>query len=231
MERYIKQGMCNFRYYFGHDFGLDEMFLAEAFRRHGDQFRLVSLDASGRLTVKEFLRGYRRLSKFEFEMVESPVNRDDLQGIAEVRRRIDHPVSEHIRSLEYGRRAICYRAVDIFNISITVAGGITYAKKLSALAESADLACLIGTTQELSVGTAAGAHLGVSMANLSFVSNPTGPLVYTEDVVQGTLRFDRGYLYPPQGPGLGVKVDQERLACLREELTMHRHVQDKFSRG
>jgi muconate cycloisomerase len=80
------------------------------------------------------------------------------------------------------------------------------------------VSCLIGTTQELSLGTAAQAHLGASAAKLDFPSDPTGPQLYAEDVVSHLVKYDRGYLVVPEGPGLGVTVDAGRLAKLASPL-------------
>ncbi len=74
---------------------------------------------------------------------------DDVDGIAEARRAIDHPVSEHVRSLVRRSASWKARAVDIFNISITVAGGIRGMQQLFDIATAANIECLIRTTQEL----------------------------------------------------------------------------------
>ena len=80
------------------------------------------------------------------------------------------------------------------------------------------IGCLIGTTQELSIGTAAQAHLAAAMPNLTHPSDPTGPLLYVEDVVQEPVRYVQGHLLVPQGIGLGVALDDEKLAELRRDL-------------
>ena len=91
---------------------------------------------------------WKRLHPYGFDLYESPVNRYDVEGLAEVRRSVSSPISEHIHSEEYAFRLIKEeRAVDIFNVSVSVAGGITAARRLLDLADMAGLACLIGTTE------------------------------------------------------------------------------------
>src|SRR5262249_8065629 len=109
-------------------------------------------------------------------------------------------------------------AVDIFNIA-TCSGGLNHARKLFALAEALEIQTLIGTTQELSIGTAAQAHLGAAMPNLHWPCDPTGPHLYTEDVVRERVRYEDGFLIVPDGPGLGVEIDEERLRLLRRPLS------------
>jgi galactarate dehydratase (D-threo-forming) len=231
VRRQFDAGFTAFRFYFGHDTDADEQLLESICGEYAGRIELTSLDGSGLFTAPQFLRAYRRLAKFPFESIESPVERDDVESIAEIRRSIDHPVSEHIRSLEYALRCIKLRAVDIFNISITVAGGVTGMMKLFALAEAANIECLIGTTQELSVATAAQAHVGAAAVRLDYASDPVGPSLYTADVTREPVRFENGDLLVPAGPGLGVEVDLERVNAISAPLSSLKDVLTQFTRG
>lgn len=225
------QGFHAFRFYFGCDTNADEQLLESICGEYGDKIEITSLDGSGLFTLPSFLRKYRRLAKFPFQSIESPVEREDIESIAEAKRSIDHPVSEHVRSSEYALRLIKHRAVDIFNISITVAGGIDGMMRLFALAESANIECLIGTTQELSVATAAQAHVGVAAPRLDYASDPVGPCLYTEDVAAQPVVFNRGNLLVPEGVGLGVEVDIRRIEAISAPLSSLKDVRTNFTRG
>lgn len=224
-------GFRHFRFYFGRDTAADEKLLERLCGEYGDRFTLTSLDGSGLFTLPAFMRAYRRLSKFPFESIESPVERDDIEAMAEARRMIDHPVSEHVRSPEYAVRLIKQRAVDIFNISITVAGGIQGMTKLFALADAANIECLIGTTQELSVATAAQAHVGASAPRLDYASDPVGPCLYHQDPVRERVKFEQGQIVVPEGAGLGVEVDERLLEEMRAPLSSLKDVLTNFTRG
>ena len=225
------RGFNHFRFYFGHNTDADVELLEAICGEFGDKITLTSLDASGLFTVPAFMRAYRRLKDFPFESVESPVERDDVESIAEVRKMIDHPVSEHVRSPEYALRLIKHRAVDIFNISITVAGGIGGMMRLFALADSANLECLIGTTQELSLATAAQAHVAAAAPRLDYASDPVGPCLYQTDVVCEPVRYADGFLHVPEGAGLGVEVDERKIENLSQPLSSHGDILTNFARG
>jgi muconate cycloisomerase len=231
VSRQMEAGFHRFRFYFGKDTSSDERLLDTICGRHGDRIEITSLDGSGLFTTPAFLRAYRRLSRYPFQSIESPVDRDDVDSIAEVRRMIDHPVSEHVRSPEYAIRLIRKRAVDIFNISITVAGGIGGMLRLFTLANSANLECLIGTTQELSVATAAQAHVGAVAPRLDYASDPVGPSLYQRDVTCKPVCFKDGDLLVPDGPGLGIEVDPEKIRSIAASLSSVNDVKDCFSRG
>lgn len=213
IEELLGQGISRFRYYVGVDFAKDETFLAAVRDRFGDRVLLKALDFQARHYWKDTLRAYDRLKQFGFEVIESPSWREDYAGMAEIRRRVDADVSEHASSAAQAMALIRAGAVDIFNITIN-SGGLVPAKKLAALAELAGIKALIGTTQELSIGTAAQAHLGASMAELSAASDPVGPLLYVEDVVRERVRFDGNRIVVPDGPGLGMELDPDALEAL-----------------
>jgi muconate cycloisomerase len=231
VRRQFAKGFTAFRLYFGHATDADEALLDWIRNEFGRRITITSLDGSGLFKLPQFLRIYQRLRQYEFESIESPVDRDDVDLIAEARRRIEHPVSEHVRSPEYAIRLIRQHAVDIFNISITVAGGITGMLKLFHIAEAANLECLIGTTQELSIATAAQAHVGAAVKALDYASDPVGPELYEEDVVAERASFREGSLLVPSGPGLGVQVLRSKIAAITAPLSSRNDVKTEFSRG
>lgn len=231
VTRQYQKGFRAFRFYFGFDTDADESLLDWIESTFSREITITSLDGSGLFTLPAFLRAYERLSKYRFESIESPVDRDHVELIAEARRRIAHPVSEHVRSPEYAIRLIRQHAVDIFNVSITVAGGLRGMMTLFDLAHSAGLECLIGTTQELSVATAAQAHAGAVAPTLDYASDPVGPEIYEHDVTRERARFEDGCLIVPSGPGLGVEVDLEKVMSMKTCLTSLNDVKSSFSRG
>jgi galactarate dehydratase (D-threo-forming) len=214
--RVLAQGFDLIRVYCGVDLAADELFLRTLRETHGDRVRIKSLDFSRRLHWKQAIPAIRRFEQYEPMLVESPCA--DVEGKAEVRRQVGVPISEHVSSAETALRFAQAGAVDIFNIA-TCSGGLNHARKLFALAEALQVQTLIGTTQELSIGTAAQAHLGATMPNLDWPCDPTGPQLYQEDVVRQRIRYEEGYLIVPDGPGLGVVIDEERLQALRRPLT------------
>lgn len=209
-QRY-QQGFDVFRLYVGKNVDADEAFLEGVQREFAGKVKIKSLDFSSLLDWKEALRVVKRLSRFDFQLIESPAKANDFEGLYNFRTRVEHPISEHIWSFRQQYEIIKRDALDIFNISPVFLGGLTGARKAAAAAEVAGKGCLIGTTQELSVGTAAMAHLGSSLINLTLISDPTGPELYTGDVVKQRVQYENGYLLlPDRGlPGLGMTLDPE----------------------
>jgi galactarate dehydratase (D-threo-forming) len=231
VRQQFEKGFKAFRFYFGRHTDADEALLDWITREYQGRITMTSLDGSGLFKLAQFVRIYERLKQYPFESIESPVDRDDVDLIAEARRRIQHPVSEHVRSLEYAVRLIRAHAVDIFNISITVAGGISGMMKLFHVAEAANLECLIGTTQELSIATAAQAHVGAAAPSLDYASDPVGPQLYEQDVTDEPVQFVDGNLVVPTGIGHGIQVNREKIAAIAASLSSQNDVKTRFSRG
>ncbi|WP_276320700.1 enolase C-terminal domain-like protein, partial [Phytoactinopolyspora endophytica] len=153
------------------------------------------------------------------DLVESPAPNHDIRGLARARDRLPVPVSEHVYSYRWALELIAAEAVDVFNVSVIAIGGITAARRIFAIAEAAERQCLVGTTQELSIGTAAAVHVGAAMPTVTVPSDPAGPMLYTADVVRDPVRYLDGVLQLPDGPGLGMELDSDRLAACAGPLT------------
>ncbi|MCG1009738.1 muconate cycloisomerase [Salinicoccus sp. ID82-1] len=236
-ERY-GQGFDVFRLYVGKNTEADIELLKRIKSEFGSKVTIKSFDFSHLLDWKEALRTFKALVPYEvgLEMVESPAPRNDFKGLYNFRTRIDYPVSEHVWSSMQQSEMLKKDSVDIFNISPIFIGGLTAARKASALAENGRKSIVIGTTQELSIGTAAMAHLGCALPHLKFTSDPTGPKLYIGDVVKNGVQYEDGYLIAPDRniAGLGVELDEELLEEYKVsdlgwgEVTVHQ-LQDRTS--
>jgi muconate cycloisomerase len=209
------------RLYVGANLDADEVFLRQLKESYGDQVKVKSLDFSHLLTWKEARQALRRLEKYEFTLVESGSFRNDCEGMARLRQSIDHPLSEHVWSMHELHQLIRHDSIDILNIAPIFIGGLTAARKAFAVAEASGKRCLLGTTQESSIGTAAQAQLGAAMANLTDVSDPTGPVLYANDVVEEPVQYEDGYLIVPPvtRAGLGISLSETRIKELRAPLS------------
>ena len=219
VDKFMAMGHNLYRLYCGGNLKADESFLSQVRDKWGDRFELKSLDLSGRLPWKKSMEVLDRLLPYEPLLAESVCDRRDLAGQAEVRGRVDVPISEHISSVEQAFLFAQNRYVDIFNVSLAGAGGFTTALRIAHIAEAAGISCLVGTTQELSIGVAAQAMFGSVLENLDYPSDITGGLLYRDDVVKDRVQYKDSYLLVPDGPGVGMVLDQDKLASLERPLS------------
>lgn len=213
----LNEGFDVFRLYVGSNADADEAFLAETKSEFGDRVQIKSFDFSHLLDWKKALRITKRLLPYGVQLVESPAPWNDFEGLRNFRMAIDLPVSEHVWSFRQLHEMIRHDCVDIFNIAPIFIGGLGAAQKAAAAAEVAGKGCLIGTTQELSVGTAAQAVFGAALPNLDAISDPTGPRLYIDDIAVNPVEYENGYLSVPDRakPGLGIDVDWEKVEQYR----------------
>lgn len=217
IEKLQDEGHPTIRYYFGADLTLDERFLSELRKRWGDGVEINALDASGRFDVETAIEVIQRFAQFEPNLVESPVKgrqNAPVEDFIAVKQAVDVPISEHASEAHVAVRLARHEAVDIFNLGVGYSG-MTACQKVFGLAELCGIKTLLGSTVELSIGTAARAHVAAAMPNLDFPSYPSGPLVYYEQIVREKVRYEEGHIIVPDGPGLGVEIDAERLAAQR----------------
>lgn len=236
VKKQYEKGFDVFRLYVGKNVDADEAFLAGVYNEFGGKVKVKSLDFSHLLDWKEALRITRRLAKYPIDLVESPALRNDFAGLHHFRMRCELPVSEHVWSLRQQSEMIKHDSVDIFNIAPVFIGGITQARKAADAAAVAEKSVLIGTTQELSIGTTAMAYFGSTLDHLNYISDPTGPELYVGDVVKNKVYYENGYLHLPERStvGLGMELDWEKIEQYRveslnwEDVSVHQ-LQDRTS--
>ena len=215
VEEKLAQGFDLIRVYVGVNLEADELFLGEFTDRFKGRVTIKSLDFSNLLDWRRAIMALERYRGVcDFMLVESAAPRNDTDGLVEFRRRSPRPLSEHVLHLHHGWQLLAAGAVDILNVSPYLLGGLRASMRLISLAEAARASVLIGTTQELSLGTAAVAHLAAAARVLDYPGDNTGPQLYTADVVKTPVVYQNSYLMTPDGPGLGIEVDEAKLAAM-----------------
>ncbi len=145
--------------------------------------------------------------------IEQPIRADDFAGLAEVRRAtsVAQMADEGVHTARDGLRIAELRAADLINVKLMKTGGITEAVRLVAVCEAAGLRCMVGSRVESTIATAAGVHL--ALARRAVVANGlVGPVMLREDIATGLTYANGALTLDIAAPGLGVTVDEERVA-------------------
>lgn len=195
----------------------DQTMVSTVRRAVGDDVN-IRVDAnSGYSSPMQAIREITRLEQYTLQLVEQPLHRRHLAGLAFVRSRISTPlvVDESMRAWTDAYDVARAGAADALNIYVCEAGGLLAAAQAFAIGEAAGMTGLIGSQAELGIGTVAMAHLGVCVRNLAFESDITGHLRYPLDIINETLNYDNGSIRPPDAPGLGVSLNEDHLKMWR----------------
>jgi muconate cycloisomerase len=161
-----------------------------------------------------------RLKPLGIAFVEQPVWAGDPEEMAAVRREAGLPIiaDESIYSLGDARQLARAGACDVFSIYIGKSGGIGPAKALADFALERGIACTIGSNLELGVGSAAMLHLAVAHRGIvpdHYPCDIIGPHYYEDDILREPLDIGGGRAIPPDGPGLGVELDEGKVEKYR----------------
>ncbi|MBI2171964.1 MAG: o-succinylbenzoate synthase [Chloroflexi bacterium] len=170
-------------------------------------------DTNGAWTVPHAMEAIRRLAPFDLEYVEQPVAAHDLPGMAMVRRSGSVPIAadEALRSPGDVERIAKAGAADIFVLKAARLGGLRASLQAVEAADRWGKTCVVTSSLESGVGLAASAHLASFLERHPFAHGLATGLLYLSDLLERPL-LPKGQTLPtPQGPGLGVALDQEQL--------------------
>jgi len=152
-------------------------------------------------------------------VVEQPVGREDRGGLASVTAALNTPVlaDESVFSPEDAFSIAANRRADALNIKLMKAGGLRPALRIGSVAAAANYRVAVGSMIELGVGTAAGAHLAASLPNLGYPCDTKGPSLFADTVLRDPLTIDDGRTVVPDDPGLGVRLDPDKINRYRTD--------------
>nr|4M0X_A Chain A, Chloromuconate cycloisomerase [Rhodococcus opacus]4M0X_B Chain B, Chloromuconate cycloisomerase [Rhodococcus opacus] len=173
----------------------------------------VIVDPNGRWSELEAHRWLPILADAGVTVAEQPIARWNTDGLARLRDKLSIPImaDESVTTVQQAIALADAGAVSAFAIKIPKSGGLSRAREIAAIAEASGLACFGAATPESSVMGAISAQLYGTMPDLSVGCELFGPGLLIDEVVTEPLKYDRGELLIPTGPGSGVNLDEERL--------------------
>jgi muconate/chloromuconate cycloisomerase len=159
------------------------------------------------------LKAIRALEPYRIDFVEQPVPRWDLDGMAEIGRRVDVPImaDESCFSPQDALAIARLGGVSILGLKLTKSAGLTGSMAIARIAEAAGMGCYVGCMIETSLGTAAYLQVALAAASVTWGCELFGPLLLKGDVVREPVRYADGAILALDGPGLGVEVDEGAL--------------------
>jgi L-alanine-DL-glutamate epimerase-like enolase superfamily enzyme len=180
----------------------------------GDDFP-IRIDANQGYTPHRAIQVVRQMERLHLQLVEQPVPRWDVEGLAHVRRSIPFPVmaDEAAFSVPDVLRIIRHEAADIINVKPQKFGGLARSREVAALAAAADLEVFASSRMCSGIGVAAAVHFYCSLPTASFEGEfVDGVLMGEDDLLVEPIEVHGGWVLVPGGPGVGVILDRRKLA-------------------
>jgi len=158
----------------------------------------------------------RDLEKYHLEYFEQPMHLTLIAESARIRRQTTTPLglNESVTTPEIVWQILQLRAADVLLPDTYQCGGILGVKKVAALCEAAGVVCVFHCAHDLGLKTAAMLHVVASSPNFTLANDCTY-YGLEDDVIAPLHTIERGHMPVPEGPGLGVTVDEKKVAKYR----------------
>jgi L-alanine-DL-glutamate epimerase-like enolase superfamily enzyme len=207
-RRFVEAGHRAVKIKAGHGAVEDARRLAALRDAFGSALR-IAVDANQQFTPKAAIRWARALEPWDPWWIEEPVRADDVTGHAEVRAAVsaDLASGETLYGTADAARMIAARAVDVLMPNLQRVGGLTAWRKLAASAELAGIAMAAHVHPEVQV------HLMCAVPGaVALECWPGWPWLWQESIA-----IADGFATPPDAPGLGFTLDEDRVRAHRAD--------------
>ena len=184
----------------------------------GDDIR-ITVDVNQAWDEATATRCIARLEALGVDLVEQPIARTNRMGMARLAARFDVPImaDEALDSPEDAFDLARDGAADVFALKISKSGGLFATLRTAAVGDAAGIALYGGTMLEGSIGSMASAHVFAACPQLRWGTELFGPLLLKDDIVVERPVYRDFCLHLPQTPGLGVALDEDKLAFYRRD--------------
>jgi L-alanine-DL-glutamate epimerase-like enolase superfamily enzyme len=213
VNQYAKLGYTIFKFHVWGSIEEDVRLVELLQQTFADSHYRFMMDLEGAYDFEDALRLGRQMEEGLFVWLEAPIDDELLVHYAELRSRLAIqiiPAGYNIYSPEFIRQGIEAGAWDSGRFDATVVGGISKALELLLIANDAEMPIDIQSWGH-SLAQAANLHLMLANERTRYFEAPMPKEAFEFGMKNGNL-LERGRVLAPDGPGLGIKVDWDRLA-------------------
>jgi len=191
-----------------------ECYRALAAALPGDRFRF---DPNGVWSTEQAIWFGQAIEDLRNDYLEDPVF--GLHGMRRVREKVRMPLATNTVVVGFEQLAanVLDTAVDVILLDTTFWGGIRPCVKAAGICETFQLGVAVHSSGELGIQLATMLHMGAVIPNLSFAADAHYHQLVDDVIVGGLLPYSGGAIAVPSGPGLGVRLDREKLGRYHEE--------------
>jgi galactonate dehydratase len=176
----------------------------------------IILECHGRYDLEWAVRLAERAKPHDPYYIEDPIRHENPIVLAQLRQKTSIPIAcgERYHSKWDFREVIVGNLVDYVRPDVCWCGGISEAVKIAAMAETYYINVILHNNAG-PLGSAAALHVALAVPNLTLLEAPfvNSPAPNRKDAISSPFpEVVDGYALPPDNPGLGVTVDEERAA-------------------
>jgi muconate cycloisomerase len=182
------------------------------------------------LPIKNAIDAVSAIAAEGLDLVEQPV--EGLNAMAAVRSAVDVPImaDESCWNSADAVDVVNTGAADAISVYVAKAGGLRESCRVAEIARAYGLPCDVNGSIESGIGTLASVQLAAACESVSLpsvipCSAPAGTAstrragrYYEDDVLSEPLPLRDGFLLVPDGPGLGIEVDEDKVRSMTLKL-------------
>src|SRR3989441_1376638 len=174
----------------------------------GDRFRF---DPNGVWSTEAAIWFGRQIEDLSNDYLEDPVF--GMAGMRRVREKLRTPLATNTVVVNFEQLAanVLDIAVDVILLDTTFWGGIRPCVRAAGVCETFQLGVAVHSSGELGIQLATMLHLGAVIPNLSFAADAHYHHLKGDIIEGGKLKYENGAIAVPNEPGLGVKLDRNKL--------------------
>jgi len=171
----------------------------------------IKIDFNGYYDTKTAIRILKEMEKYGLQWAEQPVKYWDLEGLSMVRQAVNVKivVDECVETPQDLIKVIDKKAADAVHIKPTIKGGLSTAKKLSAIAEAAGLDVIPGTSAPTGVGMSAAQSFLASVPKASRGIHGSPLDILVEDIIADPIPPNSTRIKISNKPGLGIELNEK----------------------
>ena len=172
----------------------------------------IIIEGHGRFDIPTAVRVGHALGEFDILWFEEPIPPQNLEGLAEVKRRVNVPVSagERLYNRWEFRSLFELKAADFIQPDVSHAGGIMELKKIAAMAEAYHIP-ICPHNPSGPIANAATLQLAACVPNFYLLETMSSDVPWRKDISTEDVKFENGEMFISDKPGLGIDINVDEI--------------------
>jgi glucarate dehydratase len=178
----------------------------------------LRIDPNAAWSVERSVRVAKAIENLGMEYLEDPT--PGLDGMAAVRKQTKIPLATNmvVTRMEHIAPAIQKGSIDIVLLDNHYMGGLNNVRYWAAICEAMGWGCSGHSNNHLGISMAMMTHMNCAISRVNYHADTHYPWT-TQDIIKGPmLQFKDGKMRLPDGPGLGVEIDPDKMSALKENV-------------
>lgn len=210
---------CDFKLKIGSRALMDDVRHVAAIKDAVGEGASVRVDVNQAWDEATAAKGMAELQAVGIDLIEQPTPMKDYAALVRLSKKFHLPIlaDEAVADAKdmYNLAAAGFSGA--VALKIAKAGGPAQAIEQAIVAQAAGIGLYGGTLLEGTIGTVAAVHAWATLETLHWGTEMFGPLLMKDDIVVKPLSFHDNGVDVPTGPGLGIEINEDKLAEYRRK--------------